>query len=172
MVPKLVLLKGKPTAGKSTAWHSLRENKKMKDWIFIDSARMKGQFGHLDDKTRKELGKKLLFYALKQVMPLKKNILIEEMSEKTVRKYINPIINKYKYQLITFYFEISIEEAYKRNVRRAKEKWHPYMKKKKLEYFHKYHVEEHKDDINPIIVDCDKLNKKQVVNFILKNLKL
>jgi len=64
--PRLVLLKEKPTAGKSTAWHNLREKKKMKDWVFIDSARMKGQFGHLDDETRKKLGKKLLFYTLKQ----------------------------------------------------------------------------------------------------------
>ncbi|MEK6951695.1 MAG: hypothetical protein AABX29_01645 [Nanoarchaeota archaeon] len=170
--PRLVLLKGKPTAGKSTAWYTLRKMKIMKDWLFIDVAHMKGQFANLDDETRKTLGKKLLFFTLKQVMPLKKDIIIEEMSEKTIRKYINPIIKKYKYKIITFYFEVSLETAYKRNIQRAKEKWHPYMKKKKLGDFHEYHVEEYKEDITPIIVDCNRLNKKQVVDFIIKKLGL
>lgn len=169
--PRLVLLKGKPTAGKSTAWHNLQNKKKMKDWIFIDSARMKGQFKNLEDETRKKLGKKLLFYTLKQVMPLKKDIILEEMSEKTIRKFINPIIKKYGYKIITFYFEVALEKAYGRNVERAKEKWHPYMRKKKLEGFHEYHEKVFKEDIDPIIVDCNKLGKKQVVEFILKKLK-
>jgi len=169
--PKLILLKGKPTAGKSTAWHSLREDKRMKDWVFIDVAKMKGQFNNLGDETRKKLGKKLLFYTLKQVMPLKKNIIIEEMSEKTLRKYINPVIKKYSYKIITFYFDVSIEEAHERNVQRAKDKWHPYMAKKKLEEFHRYHVKELEEDVNPIMVDCNKLSKKKVVELIIKNLK-
>ena len=34
MKPKLVVLRGKPTSGKSTACHSLRKRREMKDWVF------------------------------------------------------------------------------------------------------------------------------------------
>jgi len=58
----------------------------------------------------------------------------------------------------------------KENVQRAKEKWHPYMKKKKLEGFHEYHEKGFEEDVNPIIVNCNKLSKEGVVRFIMKKL--
>ena len=76
MKPKLVVFRGKPTSGKSTAWHSLRKKKELKDWAFIDNASIKNMFDNFSDKDRKAFGNKVLFSALKAVMPTKKNILI------------------------------------------------------------------------------------------------
>lgn len=162
MKPKLVILRGKPTSGKSTAWHNLRKRKEMKDWVFVDHCAMKTGLG-------KDLGKKSLFAVLKLVMPSKKDIIIEEMSEDTVRKYINHYIGKYDYKIITFQFEVSLKEAYKRDVQRSKERWHPFMGKKQIQEMHKMHEE--RLDQKAILIDCNKLGKRQVVEFILKELE-
>jgi predicted kinase len=166
MKPKLVILRGKPTSGKSTAFQSLKGKKKFKEWVLIDHPALKRWFEHIKDK---ELRKKALFAVLKEAMKEKKNILLEEMSEKTIKKYINYHIKKYNYQIITFQFAISLKEAYKRDVKRAKEKWHPFMGKKEIKKMHKMH--DNRFDPSAILVDCNKLNKKQVVEFILKRLR-
>ena len=57
--PRLVILRGKPAAGKSTAYANLRKNKKMKDFVFVDHCAMKTELG-------KEGGKKELFKELKK----------------------------------------------------------------------------------------------------------
>ena len=160
--PKLVVLRGKPTSGKSTAWHALKKKRVMKDWLFVDHANLKENLG-------RELGKRSLFAVLKVVMPSRKNIIIEESSESTLKKYLRYYLKKYDYEIVTFQFEVSLEKAYKRNVQRAKDKWHPYIKKKSLEDLHRMHEE--RFDKNAILVDCDKLNKKQVVDFILGELE-
>ena len=66
--PKLVILRGRPTSGKSSAYANLRKSKFMKEWLFVDHCAMKTSIG-------KELGKKALFAVLKIVMPTKKNII-------------------------------------------------------------------------------------------------
>lgn len=163
MGPRIIILRGKPTSGKSTAWHNLKKRKEMKDWFFVDHANLKNTFG-------RELGKLGLFAVLKVVMKTKKNIIIEEMSEKTLKKNIGYFLRKYHYRILVFQFEVSLEEAYKRNVQRAKDKWHPYIRKRQLESYHKMHEE--RFDKNAILVDCNKLGKKQVVDFVLKELQL
>jgi predicted kinase len=161
--PKIVILRGKPTSGKSTAWHNLKKRKEMGDWLFVDHGTLKKNLG-------KELGKKSLFAVLKTVMPTKKNIIIEESSEKTLKKYISRQIKKYNYEIITFQFEVSLKTAYKRNIQRAKDKWHPLLTKKWIKHTHKIHEE--RFDKNAYLVDCNKLGKRQVINFILKKLEL
>lgn len=162
MKPKLVILRGKPTAGKSTAYANLKKRKKMKDWLFVDHGNLKKYLG-------KELGKKALMAVLKIVMSSKKDIIIEEMSEKTLKKYIKYYIKKYDYKIITFQFEVGVTEAYKRNIQRAKDKWHSYILKKKLKGLHKMHEE--RFDPNAFLVDTNKLGKRKVVDFILEKLK-
>ena len=159
--PRLVILRGKPTAGKSTAWHNLKKRKAMKDWLFVDHTNLKTNLG-------RELGKESLFAVLKVVMSSKKDIIIEEMSEETLRKYTDKEIKKYGYKIITFQFEISLKTAEKRNVQRAKDKWHPLMGKKKVKELHKMHDE--RADEKGILVDTNKLGKRKVVEFILEKI--
>ena len=161
--PKLVIIRGRPTSGKSTAWHNLKKRKEMKDWLFVDHANLKTTFG-------KELGKHSLFAILKTIMPSKKNIIIEEMSEKTLKKHIKYYLKKHKYKIITFQFFVSTKTAYKRDIQRAKEKWHPKMGKRWVEKMHKLHDE--RLDPKGILVDTNKLGKRKVVNFIIENLEL
>lgn len=161
--PKLVILRGRPTSGKSTAYANLRKSKSMKDWLFVDHCAMKTWLG-------KDLGKKSLFAVLKVVMPSKKDIIIEEMSKETVRKYIYSYIKKYDYKIIVFQFTVRTQTAYKRDVQRAKTKWHPKMGKKWINETHKMHDE--RFDKNAVLVDTNRLGKRQVVDLILKSLKL
>jgi len=95
--------------------------------------------------------------------------MIEEMSRETIMKTIGKEVKKYNYKIIVFQFEISLETAYLRNLQRAKDKWHPFMKKEEMEKLHKMHEE--KFDKRAILVDCNKLNKKQVVEFIVRKLR-
>lgn len=159
---KLVILRGKPTAGKSTAYASLKKKKEMKDWLFVDHCSLKDGLG-------KEFGKKSLFAILKVVMPSKKDIIIEEMSRESVNEYIGKEIKKYGYKIIVFQFEVSINTAYKRDIKRAKERWHPVMGKRLIKTLHIMH--EKRFDNGAILVDCDKLGKREVVEFIIKKIK-
>jgi predicted kinase len=161
MKPKLVILRGRPTSGKSTAFANLRKNKKMKDWVFIDHCLFK-------DKLGKEPGKKKLFSELKKEMPSKKNILIEEMSRESIMKGAGKEVKKYDYEIVVFQFTISTKIAYKRDVKRAKEGTHPFMGKEWIDKLHKMHDE--RFDKFGILVDTNKLNKKQVVRFIINSL--
>ena len=162
MKPRLVILRGKPTSGKSTAYMNLRKRKEMKNWLFVDHCVLKDSLG-------KDFGKKALFSILKIVMPSRQNIIIEEMSRESIMKSLGKYVKKYNYQIIVFQFEVSKRVAYKRDVQRAKEKWHPYMGKKKIDELHKMHEE--KFDKSAILVDTDKLNKGKVIELILKKLK-
>jgi predicted kinase len=161
--PKLVIFRGKPTSGKSTAYGSLRKNKLMKDWIFVDHVALKESMG-------KELGKKSLFAVLKVVMPTKKNIIIEEMSSDTVRRNISSVIKKYNYEIKVFQFTVRTKTAYKRDVQRVRAKKAIKMGKELIDEMHKMHDE--KLDKNGIIVDTNKLGKRQVVDLIVKSLGL
>ncbi len=159
--PRLVILRGRPTSGKSTAWHSLRKRKELKDWDFIDFCDMKETMG-------KEKGKAALFEKLKDAMASGKNIMIEEMSKETLGKYSGDEISEFGYEIVVFQFTVSTETAYKRDVQRAKDKWHPFMGKKLIDELHEYH--DKKIDEEGTLVDCDKLGKKEVVDLILSKL--
>lgn len=168
-IRKLVLLKGKIATGKTTALHTLRKCKEMKNWVIIDFSALKHQFAHLGNEKRREYGKKSLYAILKILMEEKLNILLDEMSEKTLKENINYYIKKYNYQIITFEFTAKFKTSVKRETqRRIKrglkprgEHWVKDAHEMLLERF----------DKKGIIVDCDKLNKKQVVEFIINKLK-
>jgi len=160
---KIVIFRGRPTSGKTTALRTLKKKKAMKEWIIIDHSEIKSRFG-------KKRGKLKLFELIKEAMMTGKNILTEETSRKTLNKHIGKDIKKYKYKILVFQFTVSTETAYKRDVKRAKAKWHPFMGKKKIEKLHKMHDE--RFDKKAILIDTDKLNKKQVISFIFKKLRL
>jgi predicted kinase len=169
--PTIAILRGRPTSGKSTAWHNLKKRKEMDGWIFIDFCKIKDDLGEtLNDEERKNIGKKFLFALLREAIKTSKSIIIEEMSRTSVEKRLKSPIKKYNYEIIVFQFTVCTETAYKRDVQRARDKWHPFMGKKWIEEGHRYHDK----NIDPkgIVVDSNKLGKKAVVEFILKELEL
>jgi hypothetical protein len=160
--PRIAILRGRPTSGKSTVWHALKKKRAMKSWNFIDHVSLKNKLG-------KEPGKVALMNELKKAMKNKDDIILEEMSEKSLKKHIRYYLKRYNYKIITFQFFVSTETAYKRDIQKAKEKWHPKMGKKWINEMHALH--DKRTDPNGILVDTDKLNKKQTVDFIIKKLK-
>ncbi|MGK0208998.1 MAG: hypothetical protein ACI83O_000260 [Patescibacteria group bacterium] len=167
--PKLVIFRGKVACGKTTALYRLKKNKKFKDWIIIDNSLIKSQFENLGDDKRKEFGKIALFSILKSVMPKGLNILMDEMSEKLLRKSINHSIKKYKYDIVTFEFTASVESSIKREADRRKIRGLKPRGAKWVEDMHKWHIE--RIDPNGIIVDCDLLDERAVEKFIIEELK-
>jgi predicted ABC-type ATPase len=166
--PKLVILRGRPTSGKTTALASLRKRKELQDYLIIDFSALKGNFDNQGDK-RKEYAKRSLFALLKEIMPDQKDILLDEMSRDTIMKYIGRHVKKYNYQIVVFQFYVDTETAYKRDVQRSKAGEHPYLGKKKVKEFHDMHDRD--SDPEGITVDCNKLSRKGVVDFIVRNLK-
>ena len=131
MTLRIVLLRGKPTAGKSTAFHNLLSDKRMDNWVFIDHPGIKNIFHEFENETKKRFGKHTLFYAIKQLLPLKKDIILEEMSRETLMSNLGKEIKKYKYKIIVFQFEISFKTALKRSEERrvgkeCRSRWSPY----------------------------------------------
>ena len=146
--PKIVILRGRPTSGKTTALRILQKRKEMKDWIVIDSSR-------IDSPLGKKFG---MHELLKDAMKTGKDILVDETSKSTLRKYIYYHIKKHNYQLKVFQFHVSTKTAYKRDIQRARDGWHPGLGKKKIKELHDYH--DKKLDKKATLVDTDKLGKR------------
>ena len=92
MVKKIVILRGRPTSGKSTAFANLKKKKVLKkNWILIDHPSVKKKLG-------KNGGKARLHELIKEAMLTGKNILTEETSRKTLNKFIGYYIRKHKYR--------------------------------------------------------------------------
>ena len=80
-MPKIVILRGRPASGKSTAFAKLKKRKEFDGWVLIDNCELKSWFNYLEEN--KEIKKKALFALMKEVMKKKKNILNQMDSEDT-----------------------------------------------------------------------------------------
>jgi hemoglobin-like flavoprotein len=176
MKNKIVFLKGGSNTGKSTAFRNLKKLKekgKLKNWVLIDHTELKDWFKKVENKN--ELQKLALFSVIKESMKQGKNILLEEMSKKTAKKYLKNYITKYKYELITFEFVVdNFEISYLRDLQRVRNKEDKNQRKtlgkKFIEENHKMH--KNKLDRDCIFVNTTKLGKRQVVNLIVKKIGL
>ncbi len=172
--PKIVILRGKNASGKTTAFYNLRDysfkdKNILKNWIFIDNNSIKRMFSNLDDENWKDISKDILFYVLKKVLPLRRNVIVEETSKETLHKYLKKEIAQNNYQIITFQFEVSLKNAIERDKERVKTKQHIGLGKEKIEELRKIH--EGSFDKESIVINTDKMNQEEVVNFILKNIQ-
>jgi predicted kinase len=168
--PKIVILRGSAASGKTTALYRLKKNKKFKDWAMIDNCFFKMQFKNLGTEKMKEYGHGALFYLLKEIMPTKRNIVIDEMSENHLRKHVNYYIKKYGYEVVVFQFVVSVETAIKREDFRKGTDGSGSRGAKWVRACHEMHRK--KFDNNAILVDTDVLNEKQVEKFIVVELGL
>ena len=174
---KIVFLKGGSNTGKSTTFRNL---KKLKDkrglldnWVLIDHTELKEWFKKVENK--RELQKEALFSVIKNCMKQKKSILLEEMSQKTARKYLKNYIKKLNYELITFEFIVDdVNTSQLRDEQRVKNKEDKNQRKRLKKEFIAQNHEMHRSNLDKdcIFVNTSKLGKIQTVNFILKNLNL
>jgi len=167
--PKFVVLRGRPTSGKSTAFDNLKKKKELSGWVFIDHPKIKSMFNGLPDKEKKEIQKKALFGLVKEVMKNKKNIIMEETSRKNLEKNIGNYLKKYGYKVIIFQFTVSTKRAYNRDKTRVANSKHSHNTSLDIKRLYKFHDE--RFDKNALLVDTNKLGKRKVVEFILEKLK-
>lgn len=174
--PKIVFLKGGSNTGKSTAFRNLKKLKEkglLDNWVLIDHTELKGWFNKVDNK--RELQKIALFSIVKECMKQKKNILLEEMSQKTARKYLKNYIKKWGYELITFEFTVdNVNTSQLRDEQRVKNKEDRNQRKTLGQKFIAKNHEMHRNNLDKdcIFVNTSKLGKTQTVKFILKSLNL
>lgn len=171
---KIVFLKGGSNTGKSSAFRNLRKLKGFLDnWVLIDHTELKEWFKKVDGK--KELQKQALFSVIKDCMRQRKNIILEEMSQKTARKYLKNYIKKFDYELITFEFIVDdVQTSQLRDEQRVKNKEDKNQRKELKKQFIAQNHEMHRNNIDKdcIFVNTSKLGKIQTVDFILNNLNL
>ena len=122
MKPNIVILRGKNASGKTTAFNNLKKENKLKNWIFIDNSKIKERFSDLEDEERKKLSKESLIRSIKEVLPLKQNIMVEETSKEMLDRNFSKELKKYNYQIITFQFEVSLRNAILKDKKEQKKK--------------------------------------------------
>jgi len=166
---KIVIIKGKVTAGKSTTSYELA--KVLPGWIFIDPWKIKEMFEPLGLKDRTVLkisSKKSMILVMREVIRhLGINIIVQETSQKFLKKYLKNDLKKYNYKLYSFFLDIDLKNAIKRDVKRDK----PTMdlgKNIKTEDWEKPKIQADKEDI---VINTAKLKTKSVVDKILKEIR-
>ena len=122
MKPNIVILRGTNASGKTTAFNNLKKENKLKNWIFIDNSKIKERFSDLEDEERKKLSKESLIRSIKEVLPLKQNIMVEETSKEMLDRNFSKELKKYNYQIITFQFEVSLRNAILKDKKEQKKK--------------------------------------------------
>lgn len=160
--PRLVILTGKPISGKSTTFHNIRKLRALSKWIFIDHHEIEREVEDVEGTKQK------FFFELGKAMGTGRNIITEDTTRGELMIYLGEAIEKLKYKVIIFQFEVSLEEAKRRNKHREKNWQHHLIEDEELESAYKKSEKEF--DKHAILVNTDKLNKKQIVDFILRKI--
>ena len=120
MKPTILIIHGPMASGKSTVCSHLHD--KLKDYVFVDKAYIKDtmlkRLKKVDRQTAKDITNKTVYFMLEQIIPLKKNILIQELRAHSLEKHVGKLLKKYNYKIFSFYLECSVEEAKKRDITR------------------------------------------------------
>lgn len=173
--PKIVLIDGLPTTGKSTTSYNLA--KKLPGWIFIDNWRIKDIFepvGYSKDLDKKEkdslmnISKKATMMIAREVIRnTQRNIILQEARTDFIKKKLGRDLKKYNYDIYTVQLTVQFKEAIKRNIKR---------KKPTLGFVKTWSEERWGDKIKrkikkgDIIIDTSKNSPEKVIEIILKNI--
>jgi len=159
MKPTILIVHGPMAAGKSTITSQLE--KELDDFLFVDRAYIKNvMLSKLKDRElAKELSKKTVYLIMKGLMQQRKNIMLQEQRAPSVKKKLEKDIKKYRYRVISFYLQCSVETAKKRDVKRQKR----YVRPRRVELMHEKHGYA---DPGDILIDTEKNSIKQTVNII------
>ena len=172
MKPIILLLKGGAATGKSSAFSNLKKEKVMNGWFFLDHPELKSWFEKMSNI--KELRKEVLFFSMKPLIKMEKNIILEEMSRETLNKYLGYYLKKYNYQIFTINFEVNdVKKSIRRDklrVQRGTKHHLDILNKKYIEENHEHHLKT--IDKYGIIINSSTMNQRAVVETILKHIKI
>lgn len=160
-MPKIIILRGPMASGKSTTIDIL--DKKLKDYVYINREYIKSKMlKKMPRKYARKISKRALWTLLKEVMKLKKNILVQELSKSNLNKKLGKYINDYNYKIKSFYLTCSVETAIKRDKQRSKK-----MRARTVKIVHSNSKPEKAD----LIIDTEDNSLNKTVSIILKEAK-
>ena len=163
-MPKIIILRGKSTAGKTTLSHEL--SKVLSDSIFIDIWKIKEMFEPLKLKDRtitNKASKKGVTAILKIILKqLPKNIILQETTQSNLKKHLRNYLADY--QIYSFYLDVDLKTAIKRDIIRKKPTTYIGKLYKTEKEWSKNQPQPEKNDI---IIQTHKASKKKILDFIL-----
>jgi gluconate kinase len=160
---KIIIIRGKSGAGKSTISHELA--KALPNYIFIDIWKIKEMFEPLNSKDRKgqnEICKDAISFILKRAIKDKvtDKFMLQEIRNGAIRKALRNYLNK-EDKIYSFFLDVNLETALKRNIEREKET----MPEK---YFKEQAKEGLKNkDNEDVLIDTSDKTIDQVLDIIL-----
>ncbi len=164
---KIVIVRGKVTAGKTTTSHELA--KVLPGWIFIDVWKIKEMFEPLGLKDRTVLincSKKAMVLMMREVIrDLGINIIVQETTLSFLKKYLRNDLKNYK--IYSFFLDIDLQRAAKRDILREKPTMGLGKRIKTQEQWEKQKGVPEKGDF---IIHTGNKRVKQVVDIILKEI--
>jgi len=171
--PKIVLIDGLPTSGKSTTSYNLA--RKLPGWIFIDIWRIKDIFeplGYSTDLDKKEadelmeISKEFTIKLAREVIKkTQRNIILQETTTKFAKKKLGKDLKKHNYQIFTVQLKVPMKEAVKRNIKRKKPTLNFLRGWDETRWENKIKKKTKKGDI---VVDTFENNQEEAVKIILK----
>jgi|SRR3989344_156001 len=167
MKPTILIIHGGMASGKSTITKALEKRLKLRKFVFIDRAYIKDIMLHHvrieKVKLARSLSKSAVFSLVKELMPYKYNVLLQEERAPSIKKHLGKYIKKYNYRIKSFYFQCSLKTAQKRNLNRNKSP----VSFSFLKQMHEEHGYADKEDI---IIDTEKNNISKTIKLILNEL--
>jgi tRNA uridine 5-carbamoylmethylation protein Kti12 len=172
-MPKIVLIDGLSTTGKSTTSYNLA--KKLPKWIFVDIWRTKDMFesiGYSASLNKKEADalmkiskEETIRLAREIIRKTQRNILMQEATLSLIKRKLGKDLKKYGYKIYNVQLVIPLSEMKKRDKKRGKPTLNlaDYWTEKK--YTDKL---ERKNKGADVVVDTTKNSEKKVVEIILK----
>ncbi len=168
---KLVLISGLLTAGKTTTSHELI--RVLPGWIFIDIWKIKEMFEPLELENREqiiEISKKAMLMITKEVMKkTQRNIILQEAKQDFIKNNLGKEIKKYNYKVYSFFLDVNLKDAIKRDIKREKPTIG--IKEKKWsaeEWKEKGKTKAQKCDV---VINTSEKNTQEVIEIILKEIK-
>lgn len=167
---KLVLISGLVTAGKTTTSHELI--RLLPEWIFIDNWKIKEMFEPLQLKDRSEMikiSKKAMIMITRELMrKMQRNIILQEAKKDFVKKHLGKDIKKYNYKLYSFFLDVDLKDAIKRDMQREKPTMNINKKGWSEEKWKK--MRKAKPQKRDIVINTSKKNTEEVIKIILKEI--
>lgn len=162
MSPTILIIRGPMAAGKSTVCRLLDE--KLSDFLFLDRAHIKDtMLKKATDRTlARKLSKDVIYQMMRELMPLKLNLLLQEHSVPSVTKWLGDLVEKYNYQIVSIYLSCDVETAIKRDWKRCG--------KTRVNLVKELHLHS-KPDKEDIQINTDTHRLEEVVHMIMHELK-
>ena len=160
-MPKLICIHGPMAVGKSTITEMLM--KKLPNFSYVDRPNIKRGLKPAGRQNSLIISKQATYFIIKELMKIKKDIIVEEINPTSIKKKLNKYIKKNKYKIYSFYLLCSLNEAIKRDIKRSKKS-----RKNRVKQIHKEFESINKEGI---FINTEKLTANQTLKLILKEIK-